>query len=124
MSEHTPDLLDREIGQPTPGEWFVCQVNHDKHSATIGARRDNYFGRAVVAVVHSESILRDELEANALLIAAAPALLEACKAIILDHDFAAAFGYSDYWDQITAAIAKAEGRDPGTLDHNERKPTL
>jgi len=62
--------------------------------------------------------LTNETEANARLIAAAPDLLEACKAIVAWGD---RWCYRDLsqpqnaktdgpWEQLGAAIAKAEGR--------------
>jgi hypothetical protein len=54
----------------------------------------------------------DEVQANARLIAAAPELLEALKALALlvEADYGG-FDCLEQWRQAVAAIAKAEGRE-------------
>jgi hypothetical protein len=71
-------------------------------------------GDTVLAVVHEDEKrgrLRSEAEANARLIAAAPELLEVCKAVLpLLEDWHEDDGRaSTMWRKAQNAIAKAEG---------------
>lgn len=65
-------------------------------------------GRGVYRIEHR----REELEANARLIASAPELLEACKALVETiKEILPIEGYSSYTEQAKQAIKKAEGEN-------------
>ncbi len=96
----------------TPGPWMTkraaVQTDGAYDFAVVTETTDiiaETFGRSGVATYH-------DAEANARLIAAAPELLAALKA-------AREFGLDDFksgeqpiYEQMDAAIAKAEGREP------------
>jgi hypothetical protein len=93
--------------QHTPGPWDIGQYAVNDYAHEI------YATGVKVAVV--EGWLGDAKavsDANMALIAAAPDLLEACKAVLdmkieIDMEDALAFEYA--LDKVTAAISKAEG---------------
>lgn len=109
----------------TPGPWFKSQIdfltNEGQRPVMTGA--DDNGDRKRICVVDPQSKFKrgegwksecQEREANVRLIAAAPALLEACKAALpilkrfLDeNDYQAGI---DAWDKTDAAINLAEGR--------------
>lgn len=99
--------------QHTPGPWDVYDGPNDKKELTV-----NYIDKSgqiiMVADCNSAYAPPKERDANARLIAAAPELLEACKAFLdmeieIDMEYHKAFKV--VIDKVTAAIAKAEGRD-------------
>ena len=85
----------------TPGPWEVED-------------NDGYGGTFIYATgVTTAEVVGDSAEAiaNALLIAAAPELLEALKALADDHEFGATGAVrQDHLKAARTAIAKAEGR--------------
>jgi hypothetical protein len=87
----------------TPGPWQV-----DDNSDVLGPDRE------WIATVQRERHVRPrEADANARLIAAAPALLEAAKLMLGVLDGTAGMGRrweGEYADRCRAAIAKAEGK--------------
>ena len=83
----------------TPGPWKAVKSYGD-WSIYAG---DTY----IAAPDASES---DEIEPNARLIAAAPDLLLAAKAIIYTDERGQGAGYAEAMQALVAAIAKAEGR--------------
>ena len=96
----------------TPGPWKVtAHPPYNKVIASHGqGRQPVYFD---VALCHLET---DRAEANARLIAAAPDLLEACKAMLSAIKDSLASGvsinnhkYDAVGQQVLAAIKKAEG---------------
>jgi hypothetical protein len=88
------------MAEHTPGPWRVVTASHGR---TVGVVADD---QVTVVTIRSAS---DEDRANARLIAAAPALLAACKALVrrnqkhADLDRAIAAG--------EAAVAKATGQE-------------
>ena len=96
------------MSKRTPGTWIVGSV-------TVWSHQGGMVRRVALCEIH-EGIDLDEAEANARLIAAAPDLLEAAKAIC-DHTVTVvAGGYvmdfnSPEWVALEAAIEKAEGGD-------------
>ena len=107
--------------QHTPGPWFATGGN-------VFAETDKFYPRPVAAVgvpLGKSDIRFGELEANAHLIAAAPALLEALVgmlSIINDSDGVSGYhlnGDIAVWgefpevDAARAAIAKATGQKGG-----------
>lgn len=88
----------------TPGPW---QVNPDiPHLVGNGTAE-------VANLYWGELISGMEMRANARLIAAAPELLEALKAVIEwddDCPFMLGEGFGELRERIETAIAKAEGR--------------
>ena len=91
----------------TPGPWRLSTLDIDD----IVKGEFGHGGVYVATVQFSRGDIPDaEVEANARLIAAAPDLYEACRALV------AGFGLADLEDddpdivQGRAAIAKAEGR--------------
>lgn len=92
----------------TPGPWHAGSIRLNGHNpkmdgCDIGA--DN--GANVALALHQQSD-RDtpETVANAKLIAAAPELLDALKGILEAHHISQQA--SSAWDNVRAAIAKAE----------------
>lgn len=104
------DQRSNSIGH-TPGPW-QCQV-YGKRSWGIFHLSDGVYGGTFAEVnnIGFTNESRDQAEANAHLIAAAPDLLAACEAAL-----AARFGGDDpccdadpLTNQLRAAIAKAKG---------------
>lgn len=85
---------------PTPGPWHVSKHQNGREALIYG-HDDFEVARACYP----------NRDANARLIAAAPEMYEACKALIAYCDTNPPMGDS-LWSvqQIRAAIAKAEGR--------------
>jgi len=104
------DSLDREDNAPTQGIWRVGDINHDNQRAYIYAERE-YPHSVCVAQVRCETIMLDELKANARLIAAAPELLEALQEAFdrfTDNDMMPPNHALSVWiDKARDAIAKA-----------------
>lgn len=113
----TEPLTAEKIAMHTPGPWVLETVPTSigtchkigPFPTNSGAHIENY------ACVYADNIRMndygfsktgDELLANAKLIAAAPDLLAACKAALgaFEHNHAI------NWDDLQAAIDKAEGR--------------
>jgi len=90
VSKHTPGPW--RINGNNMFRWIVADSEVFTHSDDVN--RSAYGGNMVCESVH---------EANAHLIAAAPDLLEACKVAL------GIIGFGAEHDQISAAIAKAEG---------------
>ncbi len=93
----------------TPGLW---RMDDSEESTEVLAKDGICVAQAIDPTVHGRSILSPaEVQANRRLIAAAPDLYEACRALV-------AAGQGEAWDdddpdliQGRAAIAKAEGRE-------------
>lgn len=86
----------------TKGPWKVTDHNRNG-DAYIGAD-----GRPHFAIVEGSPFGFDETEANARLIATAPDLLEACKAMVTDFDLGES-SIKTSLKLMETAIAKAEG---------------
>ncbi len=94
----------------TPGEWEIRGGFTPEHTCIIGQTGDviDSFGKPKKS--NGEPISIEEHRANARLIAAAPELLEACKAWIKHHN-----GQPDYQKELQlakitrTAIRKAKG---------------
>ena len=92
----------------TPGPWHVCG---DMIRSTVS----NAAMRSVAKVYVSQMHGKPEAAANARLIAAAPDLLEACRALVSDCWRRSGVGLQDHEDgcedcrAARAAIARAEG---------------
>ena len=87
----------------TPGPWDLIQ--HGEKDSRVGRR-------TLLAIVYSEAYQdRKNQEANARLIAAAPDLLEACKAMLADP---LAPVTTQSMQAARIAIAKAEAQSPET----------
>lgn len=103
----------------TPGPWQISKANCESGYVAIDSlvkhgSRDAFYALAQVAVAEFDdeeeqvSVPCEEGAANARLIAAAPELLEACKAIAGVYE-----GHEDvplYVRRARAAILKAEGK--------------
>jgi hypothetical protein len=92
------------MSKHTPGPWVVYDDSNDgkTNRIEISAR-----GKTVARIYHS--VPAEDLP-NARLIAAAPDLLEACKALeILFAPLARDSTTASWIDKARAAIAKAEG---------------
>ena len=91
----------------TPGPWRAVPNAPGISDTVIDS------GRMVVADVISRKST-DELRANARLIAAAPDLLEALRALVdlQEANEASETKALDFWDHARAAIAKATGGAP------------
>lgn len=95
----------------TPGQGSVVN-NPDSHNG--GNAASVYWGPTYVADVYSgyvgsERVSKDEQQANARLIAAAPALFAACSAYLADRDEAGCMADSNAVQAMRAALAKAQG---------------
>jgi len=102
----------------TPGPWTLGETDRNEQPTVVALD-----GGVLVAVCAHECItsLIPEAIANARLIAAAPDLLEALKAIIAElrrvrdvkpeqWDALVDPGLCNAWDAIRSAVTKAEGR--------------
>ena len=91
----------------TKGEWTWKQNrgnNYYEHSVFV---KNNYDG-TVIAELSGDGCTKEEAKANARLIAAAPALLAACKCLQADLEGARQemAGYPECWDlSISEGIA-------------------
>jgi hypothetical protein len=104
----------------TPGKWMVHPISDGirvDRSARWEVRRDptgNEFPNVSICTVYETSVMKNEpmhLEADALLIAAAPEMLEALRAMVAAHqNRVSTDGEKWVMQQARAAIAKAEGR--------------
>lgn len=85
----------------TPGPWSV-----ESDGTTVAMRN-----QCVITMPGPDGAPRDEFKANARLIAAAPALLEALRAMIVNADdgkvFSSSFGINPVLVMARAALAKA-----------------
>lgn len=103
---HDP-TLEMPMSKHTPGPWHT---NPDSDLRRIGV----YAGseeEIVICDVTDEDLEHDlEIEANAALIVAAPDLLAVCKAVVEEDGFRGSALMRKRIDEMTAAIAKAEGR--------------
>jgi hypothetical protein len=95
----------------TPGPWYVEAVmGDDPHEICIDSREGRGTPEVIASVVWDDEdphpvLGLAEANANARLIAAAPDLLQALKAVVAISD-----RKHDAWDAAHAVIAKAEGR--------------
>lgn len=93
------------IAKHTPGPWLVdhdTDITGSESSPEIGC-----VGKVDIAHVYLRAV-PGKTEANARLIAAAPDLLEALKAVL--NSCLDSRGLADAYKQARAAIAKAEGK--------------
>ena len=118
--EVTDSGAEGSHAQHTPGPWYATTLTHAaetySHVQSASINEDNYVARV--------DVMDDQGEANAALIAAAPAMKEALRAAL---EFTNRFGHpngctymkSDHindcdcgyaYDQIEAALAAAEGK--------------
>jgi uncharacterized protein YhdP len=124
--------VNRKVDNHTPGPWVVSGVS----GRTIQRQAGNW--RAVVGDTKvGESIPRwegiatvlqrgkEETEANARLIAAAPELLAAAKdALAKMNVLLALAGDEDpHWRALWAAVRKAEGSQPPPAPEAKREPS-
>lgn len=100
----------------TPGVWGCLGMLVETPPAKEQLRRidSGELPMKVVVICSTENsgyIPREEAEANARLIAAAPDLLEACQAILAEHDNpnGHAILFDSVADILRAAVAKATG---------------
>ncbi len=98
--------MNEQATKHPPGPWVWN--GKDMPFADIEDARGNVIAGMVYNGGHPQVASRDEMLANARLIAAAPELLDALR-LVLAHD--GALTGAD-WTAIRAAIAKAEGRAP------------
>jgi hypothetical protein len=84
----------------TPGPWFVREGPRGRSTDIFSPSRPD-----TLATTAFHGWNAEEMEANAQLIAAAPDLLEALKAVIAISD-----RKHDAWDHAKAVIAEAEGK--------------
>jgi hypothetical protein len=100
----------------TPGPWVFGHVLKRPDLITAISEATEAEGKEwtimrPLAAIHlrpGEKLSDPEIQANARLIAAAPELLEVCKAVIYTYENQDAA--SDTLDKAYAAVAKAEGR--------------
>lgn len=91
----------------TPGPWSISGIAGDNHiMARVGHNR-----QTVALITGWPGLSPEEHMATKSLIAAAPELLEACKALLpLADREDVADTWSDEFNALAAAIAKAEGK--------------
>lgn len=106
----------------TPGPWKASGPNA-LGFRQIFAPEIAYLNGRLVAVVNDcggiRQLPREQVDANCLLIAAAPDLLEACKTLLhyIEHGESGPFGFTVVFPPdaepfaVRAAIAKATGED-------------
>ena len=100
----------------TPGPWHYAEPNKSHQRPMVWRDSDGY----LIADCSGATVVGyDEAKANARLIAAAPDLLAACRALCAAYDNGEAIGGEMAWEQVDDswalakdAIAKAEG-SPG-----------
>ena len=97
----------------TPGPWLV-QAGDEWADGIVTLEGHNENGTPMYWTVASYNRRRDEADANARLIAAAPELLEALQALIAEYEpnlkaFATDAPRKAKWEAACAAIAKAAG---------------
>lgn len=89
----------------TPGPWLIA--TYESFGNVLSPHSKNKIAMVYDAGVNSQGIG----VANAQLIAAAPDLLEACKAVLHCNDYAEgkiSAEFSDVLDKVSEAIAKAD----------------
>jgi hypothetical protein len=86
----------------TPGPWNVNRRNH-----VLDGRKK------LIANTWNAALMREEMEANTRLIAAAPDLLAACEGVIEMLNRPLDLNAEPEWsrDQVVAAVAKARAND-------------
>lgn len=115
MSEPSRPISTEKVSH-TPGPW-TAERNDDDECYSIGTRANVPVGQRSVCLVHFgyDEPAESEQHANARLIAAAPELLAACKAL----DVALCNGFDTQDDRMAGrkaliaareAVAKAEGK--------------
>lgn len=106
------------MAQHTPGKWFAANHREVRTDADTEMVSQKY--KMPMRVCHVDYRMKqgadgeeiydyDEQSANAILIAAAPELLEACKAFVAKVDRGEARS-SESYQQMKSAIEKAEGK--------------
>ncbi len=98
------------MSKHTPGPWGIFDIDH---CAVGECENTDILGRAVAVTTHHAvnpfyGIEYEEAKVNARLIAAAPDLLKACKALLKSFDCAAEHSIGKSRKLANAAIAKAE----------------
>lgn len=107
----------QEQAKHTPGPWQVKEYLRNEPSSTMPEYR---IQTDVDSIAEAHRLWRDgsplatryEVEANARLIAAAPDLLEACKAFVAAYTDTEHAEQETVWQQAVTAIARAEGSQP------------
>lgn len=99
----------KEIAQHSPAPWIV-EHPHGEPGVYVGAANTS-----LVAKVYDADLGSAQTEANALLIAAAPELLEALKAVVSVAD-----RKTDEFDLAHAAIAKAQGQQTAEMSERQK----
>lgn len=102
------------MSKHSAGTWYYDET--DGHVRSADALGDKP-GHGRICDPHVDGMSVEEREANARLIAAAPALLEACRAVVADYDAADEVKYDENkWadfkgvDPLRAVIAAIEGQ--------------
>lgn len=93
----------------TPGKWRVCTLAHPEDRTVVVYGPS--FSDPVATGIARAGIDASEAHANARLIAAAPDLLAALKALLVladEHGWGGS-AWDDGWIDARAAISKAEG---------------
>lgn len=97
--------------QHTPGPWKINKTGSENF---IGISADGHYSLADVWMI-DDGVTREQMEANARLIAASPELLEALKTMVdAIRKYGCGFesGSGEFWlgeEKARAAIAKATG---------------
>lgn len=101
------------MSKTTPGPWQVVPQDMD-----TGEKWFDIWSPTYGSIAHvSENARSDEgmqfFQGDARLIAAAPALLEACKTVLAYLQAGSpVIGYTKVYDLLVEALATAEGREP------------
>ena len=111
MTTHSNNGSKALVGKHTPGPWIATNARGSGFQTSFGIKHKSEFvdggEHAEVNVLHTTREAYETAKANAALIAAAPELLEALKALVADP-------YQVPWksniDRAKEAISRAEGR--------------
>ena len=102
------------MSKHTPGPWGI-ERHYDPGYKFISAKKHTALAQVVWCMEDEDR--SPECEANAHLIAAAPELLEALEALVLDES--KEYIPTRLWDAARAAIAKAKGQTELSLTTHE-----
>jgi len=101
------------MNKHTPGPWMLCNNIHygwKTNPFSVCVSKKGVHGTAVANIPARQTISREEAQANARLISAAPDLLDC----LLTMPQSIGYSDQDYWDwidKVNLALKKALGED-------------
>lgn len=103
--------LEQLVSQPkkhTPGPWRIARGVHDPANFWIQTDKEDWQATEIIATLPYESPQTEENEANAVLMASSPDLLEALEDLLRDgFRTETLFGITSPTDEAEAALEKA-----------------